>query len=471
MTGAAPDPAGVVVIGGGLAGISAAVRLADAGRRVALLEARPRLGGATYSFDRDGLAVDTGQHVFLRCYRDYRRLLERIGTAGQAPVQDRLDVPVLLPGGGRARLRRGRHGPAPLHLVPALAGYRALPLGARLSVLRAGAALRRVDPDDPRTDQQTFGDWLARHGQGAAADRAVWRLLTVAALNLDPEHASLALAARVFRTALLDAVGAGDIGVPRATLERLHGAAAVRLLGRLGVEVHTGQRVRAIEADEVAGPDRLTVRTDTGELAASGVVVAVPHRSAAVLVPEPAVPGRERWAGLGSAPIVNVHLWFDRPVLDSGFAAVLDPELQWLFDRTTGAGADRGQYLVSSLSGADRWVRTPAGRLRDAQLAALRRVLPRTAGARLLDGFVTREPHATFRQQAGTAALRPHPATRWPGLVLAGAWTATGLPDTMEGAVRSGNRAADSLLGRTSRAQTRGRRPDSADDPEKEMIA
>ncbi len=170
-------PNSAVVVGGGLAGITAAIALAERGTRVTLLESRPRLGGATYSFHREDLTVDTGQHVLLRCYSRYQELLARLGALDRIAIQDRLDVPVLTPHHRPSRLRRGRHGPAPLHLLPALAGYGALPPAERLRAVLAARALRSVDPDDPASDGVTFGAWLRRRGQTSSAVTRLWGLL------------------------------------------------------------------------------------------------------------------------------------------------------------------------------------------------------------------------------------------------------------------------------------------------------
>ncbi len=436
------------VIGGGLAGIAACVALSDRGWSVTMLESRPRLGGAAYSFDRGGMTVDTGAHVVLRCYTAYRMLLARMGVAELLPIQPRLSITVLRAGAPGRRLRRGRAGPAPIHLLPALAGYRELSVAQRLSAVRAALAVRRLDPDDPELDAVPLADWLRRHGQSDHAIDALWGLLCVAALNIDPARASTAQMVRVLRTGLLDQVVAGDIGVPAAPLAALHDRPARALLESLGVHCRTGCRAVSIER---VGSDRRGYRIATreGDLTVDAVVCAVPHRQATSLVPVGAAPARSEWHRLGSSPIVNAHLLLDRAVTgdalaDTGFAAVLDSPLQWVFDRTAAAGA-AGQYLVSSVSAADLAVSRPAAELLEQARREIERLFPAARDARLLDGFVTREPHATFRQQAGSARFRPAARTCWPGLALAGAWTATGLPDTLEGAVRSGLLAAAAL--------------------------
>ncbi len=444
------------MIGGGLAGITAAVALAESGADVTLLEARPRLGGATCSFNRDGLIVDTGQHVFLGCCHAYRGLLAKLDMTEHATLQDRFDVTVLAPGPvgqlgagqpRRARLRRTAL-PGPLHMLPALGRYPFLSRAERVRVSRPALAMRRVDPADPAADTQRFGDWLAARGQSERARRALWDLFSVSALNIAGDDASLALAATVVKTGLLGKNNAADIGVPALPLGELHGDAAATLLAKLGAQVTLGAKVSAIEPDQAGG---FLVRLAGGDVTADAVVLAVPHEKAAPLVPTGALPAAtvRAWAGLGASPIVNVHVVYDRPVTDLPFAAAIDSPVQWVFDRTRISGLDQlspgQQYLAISLSAADSYAEVPAARLREQFVPALAELFPAAREAQVTEFFVTRERRATFRQVPGSGALRPKAATRQPGLVLAGAWTDTGWPDTMEGAVRSGLAAAIEL--------------------------
>jgi squalene-associated FAD-dependent desaturase len=476
----------VVVIGGGLAGITAAIALAESGAQVTLLEARPRLGGATCSFTRDGLTVDTGQHIFLGCCSAYRGLLGKLGMTAHAPLQDRFDVTVLAPGPAgqprQARLRRTAL-PGPLHMLPALGRYPFLTKAERARVSLPALAMRRVDPADPGVDAQRFGDWLAARGQSERARRALWDLFTVSALNIAGDDASLALAATVVKTGLLGKNNAADIGVPALPLGELHGDAAAALLARLGAQVALSTKVASIEVigsgtaevtgsrtAEVTGSGATGGREDSGarfrvrlarpegdaglgaEIAADAVVLAVPHEKAAPLVPPDALPSGTvaAWSGLGASPIVNVHVIYDRPVTSLPFAAAIDSPVQWVFDRTSISGLGDGrsggpQYLAISLSAADSYAEVPAARLREQFVPALAELFPAARDAQVTEFFVTRERRATFRQGSGSGALRPKAGTRLPGLVLAGAWTDTGWPDTMEGAVRSGLSAAIEL--------------------------
>jgi squalene-associated FAD-dependent desaturase len=413
----------VVVVGGGLAGIAAALELSDAGAEVTLLEARSRLGGATFSVERDGLWLDNGQHVFLRCCTEYRALLRRLGVEDQAVLQERLDIPVLAPGGREAHLRRNRL-PAPLHLVGAIARYGHLSPSERLHVLPAALSLSRIDLNDPALDEGTFGEWLAAHGQSPEAIAALWDLITLPAVNLPAREASLALGAMVFKVGLLDEAGAADIGYAAVPLQQLHGDAAERALAESGVEVRTKVRVGSL-----------------AEVAADAVVVAVPHDEAAKLVP-----GLEHARGLGFSPILNVHVVYAEPVMEHDFAAGVGTPVQFVFDRTSASGLERGQYLAVSVSGARAYADRTLDELRDEFLPALAALFPAAARTRVERFFVTREPEATFRGVPGTRALRPGPATGVPGLYLAGAWTDTGWPATMEGAVRSGLAAARAAL-------------------------
>ena len=445
-----------VVVGGGLAGITAAVALGQAGHDVTLLETKPRLGGATMSFSRDGLVIDTGQHVFLRCCTAYRGLLDRLGMAAHAPMQPRFNVAVFSPQ-RRARLTRGRV-PAPVHMLPALLRYPFLNYPERTRLSRAALAFRRLNLADPATDELRLGDWLEAHGQDERTRRALWDLFFISTLNVPGDDGSLALAGKVAQTGLLGDAGAADIGVPALSLGELHGAAAARLLGKLGATVRVNAKVAAIESK---GPNEFVVRLGRDSrgagseedevLLADAVVLAVPHEAAARLIPPGALPAETTagWAGLGAAPIVNVHVIYDTKVMDVPFAAAVDSPVQWVFDRTRISGmharGDDGQYLAISLSAADEYVDVPSAALREQFLPALGELFPEARKASVTEFFVTRERRATFRQVPGTARLRPKSATGLPGLVLAGSWTDTGWPDTMEGAVRSGLNAVIAL--------------------------
>jgi squalene-associated FAD-dependent desaturase len=439
------DTRDVVVVGGGLAGISAALRFADFGRSVTLVEGRPRLGGAAFSFNRGELSVDNGQHVFLRCCEAYRWLVRRIGMTERTTLQSRLDIPVLRSDGRRGRLSRTAGVPAPAHLTAALARYSLLSPLDRLRAVRGALALRMLDPADVSLDAQTLGAYLRRHGQNDATISALWGVVATATLNLHPDQASLALAAKVFRTGLLDDASASDIGYATAPLGALHSDAACRALQTAGVELVLGTRVSAVESGGV-------VRFGDSEESwtAEKVVLAVPHRDAFAVCPELATTAAAPARALGATAFVNVHVVYDRTVTDLAFAAAIDSPVQWFFDRTTSSGLRKtqpsAQYLAVTVSAADDIVDTPSAVLREQYVAELAQLLPEARRAEVVDAFVTRERRATFRQSAGHGALRPGSVSGLDNIWLAGAWTATGWPDTMESAVRSGVAAAENSM-------------------------
>ncbi|GGX43570.1 hydroxysqualene dehydroxylase HpnE [Streptomyces fructofermentans] len=439
-------PATAVVVGGGLAGTTAALALADAGVRVTLLEGRPRLGGLAFSFRRGALTVDNGQHVYLRCCTAYRWFLDRVDGAELAPLQDRLALPVLdaqaPPGRRLGRIGRSAL-PVPLHLARSLAAYPHLSLAERAKVGRAALALKRLDLADPALDARDFGGWLAEHGQSRRAVEALWDLVGVATLNAVAGDTSLGLAAMVFKTGLLSDPGAADIGWARVPLGELHDTLARKALDSAGVRTELRTRVTSISPQ---ANGRWSVEVPGETIHADAVVLAVPQREAYDLLPEGAIDAPERLLGIGTAPILNIHVVYDRKVLARPFFAALGSPVQWVFDRTEASGLAHGQYLALSQSAAQDEIDAPVAVLRERYLPELERLLPTTRGAEVLDFFVTRERTATFAPAPGVGRLRPGARTKATGLYLAGSWTATGWPATMESAVRSGVSAADAAL-------------------------
>ncbi|HEX4563732.1 MAG TPA: hydroxysqualene dehydroxylase HpnE [Solirubrobacteraceae bacterium] len=432
----------VAVIGGGLAGITAALDCADAGAEVTLLEVRRRLGGAVYSFERDGMQIDNGQHVFMRCCPAYRQLLARLGSERSVYVQPRLRVPVLSPGRPPSALARGAL-PAPLHMAGSFVRYRHLTPLQRLRAARAALALSRLDVADAALDELSFGEWLERHGQDRDAVDAFWDVIVRPTLNAPASESSLALGAFVFHTALLSSADAGDIGFHAAPLSEVVGEPARRALADAGVEVRLGWRAQTLEHE----PGGYLVGGGGEEMGAQAAIVAVPHARAAALLRELLPELASSVGSLGSSPIVNVHVVFDRQVCEEPFAAGVRTPVQYIVDRTAAGGVPDGhQYLAISLSGAAREMQMSVPELREAFVPALRELLPRARDARVERFFVTREHAATFLAAPGTAALRPGPRTPLSGLALAGAYTDTGWPATLEGAVRSGHAAARAAL-------------------------
>jgi squalene-associated FAD-dependent desaturase len=451
--------ASVVVVGGGLAGISAAIGLADAGLDVTLLEGRPWLGGATCSFARRGLTIDNGQHVFLRSCVAYRDLLARLGVTASCSLQAGLDLTVLGPE-TTAKLRRSGL-PAPLHLARSLAGYRLLSRAERAKVAAAALALQFVDgtgqPDC------SLGDWLARRGQDERARRLVWDQLALSALNVGAERADLQLAASAIGAALLGGRSNADLGIPSVPLSKLHGAPAAALLSQLRVRVRLGVRATAVrvrpaggyEVQLAHGPQAGTapaVRArepvfgaGPAQINATGIVVAVPVFDAVTLMPDGLAAAAATWSRLEPSPVISLHVIYGSRVTRLPFAAVVGAPVHWVVDKTAAAGLHAGQYLAASIRAADAYVDRPAAELRAEFLPVLEQLFPAAAQATLVDFFVTRERRATIAHLPGSQRLRPAAGTGPVGFAVAGAWTDTGWPDSMEGAVRSGLAAAQKL--------------------------
>ncbi len=503
-----------------MAGLSAALCAADAGMKVTLLERRHRLGGATWSFERNGIWYDNGQHVFLRCFESYLWFLERIGSAHKVFLQSRLDVPVLrvespvsaeisksseiptssensespddpaIPAAPASVIKgsiRRTASPAPLHLMRSLLHYPHMTGRERINAARTALALRKLDPEkrllDSKTatvlrseagmetretnaalqiDDVTFGQWLRSRGESDNAIQSLWNLITLPTANLPADQVSLQLAAKIFVTGLLTDNSAADIGWSAVPLSELHADAAAATLRSIGAEVRTKAAVEKIIADP------LGVRCDGEHLLADAVVAAVPHTAADIL-PEGSVKHQDRLSELGESPIINVHLVYDQPVTDLPLAAALGSEAQFVFDRTaaaklnssSGESSNAGkasnsdedsnsgegrQCLGISLSAADEYLSWSPAELIEHMTAEVAKLFPKARGQQPRDAMVTREVSATFRGVPGTASLRPPAETNHAGLFIAGAWTDTGWPATMEGAVRSGIKAADLAL-------------------------
>ncbi len=408
-----------VVVGGGLAGLAAALELVRAGHQVTVLEARPTLGGAVQTLPaREGdpdPPPDNGQHIALGCFTAYLRFLEDVGQVDSVR-REPLSLPVIGEDGSVARIEAGGL---------ALLRYHHLSFGDRLGVARVTRRLARLRPEEQ--DGQTFAALLRGLGQSQAAIDRFWDVFVRPALNLRSEEVSAASALFTVQTALLGARGAGDLVLPLAPLGAMHGEAAGRALASRGATVRTGARVTEIEhgAAVLTGGERVE---------ADAVVLALPPEESARLLGEPD-------PGLEGSPIVSAHLLFDRPLLRYDLAALLGSAAHWVFDRgrLTGREPERGQYLTVVSSGAPELLEVRGRGLVELLADELTRRLGR---AELIWSRVSREPAATFAARPGTAAHRAGPETGRANVVRAGAWTATGWPATMESAVRSGLTAA-----------------------------
>jgi len=444
-----------VVVGGGFAGVAAACRLAGEGHRPLLLERAPRLGGraASYADNEMGETVDYGHHVLMACCTATRGFLARISARDAVRFQPELRIPILCE--GQTSLLQSSLLPGPLHLALSLLRYRPLTMRDHLGVMRAGVALLLR----PGNGNETFRAWLDRQGQSEASIERLWNPISIATLNAPVERVGVSAARQVFREGFL-APGGANIGLFAHPLSGVFDRART-YLEQHEAEVRAGSGVSRIlvEAHAVSGVEL----TDGEVMKCDAVVAAVPPDAlqrilgdgdelAGIL--EPAA--RLEWS-----PIVDVHFWFDRPVMEEAFAMAIDSPIQAIFNLSANPPVDTAEesgtssspqllrpkgraaaHIVLSQSAADDWMTHSSEEIADLVLDALRALLPATREAACLHRRVIKHPRATFVPTPGSDALRPGARTPINGLFLAGDWTATGWPSTIEGAIRSGIIAA-----------------------------
>lgn len=438
------------MIGGGLAGLAAACALADRGWRVALLEKGRWLGGRASSFPdpEAGHPVDLGQHIFLRCFTAYLGLLERLGVKGKVSLQPSLRVPLVdAASGKRGVLFAQPWLPPPFHLLAALLAYPHLtPWEKGRAPLPLLHLWGRGRLDGAAPEGVPLDCWLRGLGQTERLVRRLWEPVLLGALNAFPHQVSALMGAFVLRHAFLTDPHAADIGWAAVPLSALLEDAARRYLQMRGGAVHTrcpvvGLRVEGERVEEAVLASGERVR---GEV----FIAAVPWHTLPSLLPPHwrAHPFFARCGALRGVPILNVHLWYDRAVMREPFLGFLGSPVQWVFNKTAlWALPGPGQHLTISISGAEAYVGKPREEVVAAFAREMERLFPRARDARLVHARAVLVRNATFCPAPGTEALRPPPQTPIANLFVAGDWTSTGWPSTMEGAVRSGLLAAEAV--------------------------
>jgi zeta-carotene desaturase len=436
----------VAVIGGGLAGISAGSALADAGYQVQLFERRPYLGGRASSYELPGTGevVDNCQHVLLGCCTNLIDFYRRLGVEQQIRWYD--EITFILPGGKSSTLKPGVL-PAPFHASVSFLESSVLNLKDKLAIARAMLALV---PSLPSDDGENFQLWLERHGQTKQAIDRFWAPVLISALNEDLDRVSVRYAALVFRDSFLKSAPAGRMGLPAVPLSQLYGTAA-QYIEQRGGKVHMRATVESFRSDDqgivlcVGGED---VRADFAILAA-------PFNTLNKLLPDTPnlQPLRNDAQHFESSPITGIHLFFDREVTPLEHAVLLERTIQWMFHKskilaTRRESGQNGSYIELVVSSSKALVDKPRQEIIDLALRELAEFFPAAREAKLTKATVVKEIHATFAPSPGSDAFRAPHTSPWPRLFLAGDWTATGWPSTMEGAVRSGYGAAEALSGR-----------------------
>jgi squalene-associated FAD-dependent desaturase len=441
----------VTVIGAGVAGMSAACSLADAGLRVQLVERRGYLGGRASSYLHPGVneVIDNCQHVLFGCCTNLIGFYNRIGVADK--IHWTRHMTMIEPSGRRSRLgpfEMGRWGlPAPLHGTPSLLSAKAFSVADKLALGRAFRAMMRRGSTDRSTE--TLGDWLRRHKQTRGAMDRFWRLVIASALNADIENIAVPYAAKVIRELFMNSAEAGAMGMSTVPLSELYAGAERHLNGRGGSVVYNSS-VEGLRCDEVS--KRWSVQTRAGELISDFVVVALPFEAAAKLLANmPAAEGarelmtkiekHEHW------PLCSVHLWFDREITNLPHAVLLDREIHWLYNKTRLQPSRhlKGSYVELVVSAS----RSFAALSREDAIALAMRELaeffPVVNEAKLEKAALIKEVRATFGVPPVIDAARPDAASPWPRVYLAGDWINTGWPSTMESAARSGHLAAEAV--------------------------
>ena len=429
--------------------MAAACDLADRGHPVVLMEKRPFLGGRAFSFPEPdtGQEIDNGQHVFLGCCTAYMDFLEKLGALHNTHIPPRLDVPVL-GYGGRKGVLRSVNLPAPFHLAPSLLSYPYLSWSEKLRVLYGGLRIymtKRRDGEG-RPGGETFASWLKRHHQTDSAIDRFWNLIILPTLNDDISEVSADMGLMVFQEGVLKSRASAGIGYAKVGLSELVSEATKSYLSARGGKVLLGVGARAItvDGDMVCG-----VQTSNGVVKGDWYISALPSYDLTAMLPSPLADGDffSRAKGLSYSPIVDVHIWYDRPVMEEIFSGFVDSPLQWVFNKTSMRGdkGDSGQYLCISLSGAWQYADMPKQEIREMFLDEMKSVFPRARDAQVERLLIVKQPRATFRSVPGVEAHRLPSATPISNLFLAGEWVDTGWPGTMEGAVRSGLTAAMAL--------------------------
>ena len=429
--------------------MAAACDLADRGHPVVLMEKRPFLGGRAFSFPEPdtGQEIDNGQHVFLGCCTAYMDFLAKLGALDNTHIPPRLDVPVL-GYGGRKGVLRSVNLPAPFHLAPSLLSYPYLSWSEKLRVLYGGLRIymtRRRDGKG-RPGGETFASWLKRHSQTDSAIDRFWNLIILPTLNDDISEVSADMGLMVFQEGVLKSRASAGIGYAKVGLSELVSEATKSYLSARGGEVLLGAGAREITVD---GDGVCGVQTSNGVVKGDWYISALPSYDLTAMLPQSLANDDffSRAKGLSYSPIVDVHIWYDRPVMDEAFSGFVDSPLQWVFNKTRMRGdeGDSGQYLCISLSGAWQYADMPKQEIREMFLDEMKSVFPRARDAQVERLLIVKQPRATFRSVPGVEAHRLPSATPISNLFLAGEWVDTGWPGTMEGAVRSGRTAAQAL--------------------------
>ncbi len=455
----------VGIVGGGLAGISAACALADAGYRVTLFERRAFLGGRASSYEHPGTGevVDNCQHVLLGCCTNLLNLYHRLGVEDKVRWYKRI---TFIEPGGRSSFIEASSLPAPFHSAVSFLQYKLLSPRDKLGIARALIALLPGVPEDSGED---FLSWLRGKGQTQAAIDRFWAPVLISSLNEDLDKSSVKYSAMVFRDAFLKSAEAGKMGVPTAPLSELYGVAEEYLRAR-GSEVLLRSGVYAVSfgdgLGDNLGDNTVTLRSDNRDFTFDYAISAIPFHALGRILPQSAASDelQQKLNHLRTVPITGIHLWFDREITELEHAALLDRNIQWMFQkskiltRTAAQSAAQsanggGSYLELVVSSSRHLLEMGRTEIIELAMKELAEFFPVARNAKLVKATVIKEVHATFAPSPLSDEFRLPPSSPWPRLFLSGDWTATGWPSTMEGAVRAGYLTAEALANAAGNAR------------------
>jgi squalene-associated FAD-dependent desaturase len=448
----------VAIVGGGLAGLAAACALSNVGYKVTLFEKRPFLGGRASSWEHPGTGevVDNCQHVLFRVCTNLVEFYERIGVADEIHWFDQMNF---IEPGGRISVMKSSFLPAPMHTAPSFLSLPFLSAADKLSITRALIPLTLTRQRD---NGESFRQWLDKHGQTQGAISRFWHPILISALSEELDRISVSAAAQVVRESM-KSPAARHMGVPALPLTDLYNAAGDYVRTRGGM-LHFRCPVDGFSPDASQVQLRIRRREEGGSAdeVFDYLIVALPFDSLNSLLPDSpeSSPMREKISKFENSPITGIHLWFDRQISDLDHAVLLDRTIQWMFHksrlqpiRAKGENGTGGSYIELVVSSSKTLIDKSRSEIVDLALSEVREFFPAARQANVVKSTVIKEVNATYSPRPGIDAFRPGPVTAWPRVFLAGDWTATGWPATMEGAVRSGYLAAEALTSAAGNGQ------------------
>lgn len=418
------------IIGGGLAGLSAAVYLAQAGLKVELFESSPKLGGRAYSFRDNGDIIDNGQHIMMGCYRETLKFLRTIGTTDRLSIQDRLKIDFMHSHKGLTPLKTG-NSPYPINLLLGLLSYKALGFSERLEIIRLFSKLIFIKPEE----DLTILEWLKKERQSPGAIKAFWEILSVGALNTDISRASASIFASILKVMFLKGNSAASIILPRTGLSELYCEDSARFICQNGGSIMLSEAVKGVEIKDNKVQKIILQSREVTSF--DFVISAVPYYAFRRIFPEEFVHSL-KMENISYSSILSLNIWMKEIPFTGEFYGLIDSPVQWVFNHRS--------YITIVISNADGILDKSKEDLEDLILSELEEFFPQFKRDAVTGTRLIKEKRATFVPAPDILKQRPETISPVKNLFLAGDWTQTGLPATIEGAVLSGRKAALAVL-------------------------